>query len=136
MSSTPPPKYLKSLSRHSWLKYLYLFLQIIICKNWSISYKSLLLVLHLKQHNERVQEPWASPKFQPALNPKPLIPSQRQWGLRSPKTQMTSGPRRIQILPPILLSWLPSSPNHTHQHVRFKIKIRKFPWDERTIHIL
>lgn len=62
------------------------FLPIVICENWNFLQIS-------------ASEPWASPKLQPGLNPKILLLSQRRWGLRFPKTQMTSGPRPIQILP-------------------------------------
>lgn len=48
------------------------FLPIVICENWNFLQIS-------------ASEPWASPKFQPGLNPKILLLSQRRWGLRFPQ---------------------------------------------------
>lgn len=68
----------KSLSINLCLKYLHIFLQIIICKNWNISYKSLLLILYSKQESEWRPGAKTLSTFQPGQNPKVLIPSPRQ----------------------------------------------------------
>lgn len=73
-----PKKTFKSLSIHLWLKCLHIFLQIIICKNWNIYYKSLLLILYPKQESEWGPGAKTLSTFQPGQNPKVLIPSPRQ----------------------------------------------------------
>lgn len=114
------------------------FLQIIICKNWGISYKSLLLIqsnlvtgslfdtcgtsqnqlttstevpLYLIQNrSDRVQQSWATCKLQPGLNPEHLTyPISEAVGPRVPPNTMTSGPRCVQTPLATLL------PNHTRQ---------------------
>lgn len=80
----------------------------------TISLTNLCFLYCIQRAEWRGPEPGVSPRFQPELSPTLLIPSQGQWYLRFPETQMTSGPRCIQTLPCTLSPSLPFCPNHTY----------------------